>query len=225
MILLSYHFLSERFRFGKSIRFGEAKKPQGREFLSRPSTSSSRSCSFGLGGRTTLINQNSLTIPSPNAYTITPEPGKGFSIQGKPNPMHSVRRISQLPGPGFYEPYINSDKTNNDKHEDKNTFSNTNVNTNGNANKNKIAMRGRLRERGEVSSPGPCAYTPNLKWVVGNVTGGYMPKALTSKSIKEKGMQTTVPGPGSYNIASCFGDKGMALPPVQYKNNKNNKRF
>lgn len=188
---------SEVHRFGRSIRFGNASKIQGPEFLSRPFTSTStRSCSFGLGKRLTLINRHHLQCPGPNTYSITPEPLKGTTIQGRPDSKKTVQRNSNLPGPGSYELYQESPC------------------------KKKIILKTQSKYKAAAPSPGPSEYNLNVKWIMKNTTGGFIPLAKKAKTFKEKKEELLSPGPGSYKIPSCFGEQAMQLPVVHYKKKK-----
>ena len=187
---------TQKCRFSKSIRFGTGNKPMGREFQARPQTSAStRSCSFGIGERSWLFNSNDFTYPSPNAYTITPEPISGPIMEGKPQSENSIKRVSQMPGPGAYDPYSHSIPK-------------------------KFTIRKRIIPKELSLSPGPCAYKPNSKLVSKKLAGGFIPTSKRSKSFKEKQEEKLNPGPGAYKIPSCFGENKLNFPIIKYKSKK-----
>lgn len=168
--------------FGKAVRFSKPTAPIGREFLERPSTTSSRSCSFGIGERSKLINAGNVDIPPPTAYTITPEPGVGAVFLGKPKTEFSHKRVSEQPGPGAYNPYL-YEKT-----------------------QPSYSLYPRLNTKTRPNSPGPCAYNIKYTLLYKSAAGGFIPKSYRSKSFADK-QKSASPGPGAYTITSCFNDK------------------
>ena len=182
---------TQTFRFGRSERFSKGDRPLGRELMSVPSTSSARSCSFGVGERSSLINKHKIAIPAPNAYQLTPEPRSGYSVQGKPQSNFSFERVSQLPGPGSYNPCLTMDRR-------------------------KFTLKNRTPIKFRSFSPGPAAYCPNYNVVLNKPSGGFIPKSRLCKPIHEKKKEAS-PGPGNYKIASCFRENALKYPIIEYK--------
>ena len=183
---------SQNYSFGKAERFAKLSTPQGREFLNVADPFKTRTCSFGYGERTELINRHSVKTPSPASYSLTPEPGTGHSIINKPNTKVGHERNSMYPGPGSY--LINDNQT---------MF---------------FTFSGAKRELYKFRSnfPGPGSYQPVTKLVDKNVVGGFMAKAKKSVMIDEKKGKSP-PGPGAYKIVSCFGEDKLQYPKIKYR--------
>ena len=109
----------------------------------------------------------------------------------KPDLKGGHQRLSQLPGPGSYKVSSSTFKL------------------------SRFSLRPRRDNKIRSNSPGPCAYIPNDTPVSKKPVGGYIPKAVRSKSFKDK--KEVNPGPGSYKIPSCFGDQLLKYPIIKYK--------
>lgn len=149
---------------------------------------------FGQGQRSPVENQRGRNSPPPGSYNINSTIGnyfKGPMLRGLANIQFSLRRVSNLPGPGSYSPYEP---------------------LGSNAPKYSMKPRNDLKPRSK--SPGPSNYYPNFRATQTNrfsgIQFGYCDKNRTSSFPCKKNS----PGPGSYEIPSIFSNTLANFSPA-----------
>ena len=190
-----------KWTFSKAKRFVPIKQEQTPNYCDLPSTLSEITCSFGYGKRWTPANQTGKDSPPPGSY----DPPQLFGIKNKgPTFTHREKKHNffkdLLPGPGAYDPYSPLGKA-----------------------APKFSFRQKFLNKVRISTPPPNSYRPNYKLVekenYSKVSFGVGDRPQIYGKIEN------LPGPGSYNIPSCFKNESINITsrsssPLQTKRPK-----
>jgi hypothetical protein len=148
---------------------------------------------FGQSQRSRVLNLKGRNSPPPGTYNISSTIGdipRGPLLRGMANIQFSLQRVSNLPGPGYYNPYEP---------------------LGSNAPKYSMKPRNDLRERSK--SPGPSNYFPNFRTTqttkFSGIRFGNCDKDRTTSVPRKRDS----PGPGSYEIPSIFSNTLASFCP------------
>ena len=177
---------SIKWSFSKASRFIPMKKERAPQYCDLPSTLNERTCSFGIGKRWSPINASGKDSPPPGAY-------EAFSLFGVKDKGPSFKKkysgmllMYALPGPGAYNPYAPLGKEG-----------------------PKFSFRQKLLKNVRMSTPPPNSYHPNYRLVekenFKQITFG------TGERSKICNRNDMSPGPGAYEISSCFKSQQFDL--------------
>lgn len=171
---------ANQWSFGRAKRFKHQKREHTPEFTDLPTTLSDRTCSFGLGSRSTMLNLKGKDSPSPGTYespSIFGKHDQGASFKKKYTKNLVLREV--IPGPGAYNPYSPIGKR-----------------------APKYTFREKFIEKTRCNTPPPNTYHPNFKLVEPDkfklISFGIGQRPQIYGKIEE------IPGPGTYEIPSCF---------------------
>lgn len=189
--------------FSKAKRFRHKSMLDCPELLELPSTLEKRSTTFGFGKRMDLVNVTGKDAPSADKYTIP----SCFDTEKKGPTMASSLRDQQnksrpkTPGPGAYDVASTICKDG-----------------------PKFSFRAKFPTKERFKSPPPGSYNPKFSLMEKNnyseITFGVGPRAKEAKT------RPNTPGPGTYEIPSCFSKASVVVTkiysPVKAKVMKNN---
>lgn len=144
-----------------------------------------RGFTFGQSKRYPLENQTGRGSPPPGSYNINSifsQTPKGPLLRGPADETHSFKRVSNMPGPGSYNPYLPLGQ-----------------------NAPKISFRPKIQLSTRSKSPGPTWYYPNFKATQDTKYSG-ISFGIGDKHLNKKLLKIASPGPGSYEIPSIFSN-------------------
>ena len=150
-----------------------------------------RGFTFGLGQRSPVLNAKGRSSPPPGTYNISSifdKNSNGPLLRGLANDQHSIRRVSNLPGPGSYDPYLPLGE-----------------------NAPKYSIKPRLNISLRSKSPGPSNYYPNFRATQTTRFAG-IGFGIGEKQRNLKYRKEGNPGPGSYEIPSIFSNTLVDFP-------------
>jgi hypothetical protein len=150
-----------------------------------------RGYTFGQGKRSPVENSTGRGSPPPGSYNINSifdKISNGPILRGLANEQHSFRRVSNLPGPGSYNPYLPLGE-----------------------NAPKYSLKPRLEMQIRSKSPGPSCYYPNFRATQNTKFSGISFGAGINDRQKNPKRHPS-PGPGSYEIPSIFSNTLADFP-------------
>jgi hypothetical protein len=153
-----------------------------------------RGFSFGFSKRPQMQNLTGRHSPPPGTYNISSpfdNSDKGPMLRGLANELPSFRRVSKLPGPGSYDPYLPLGQ-----------------------NAPKYSLKPRIHLEMRSKSPGPSNYYPNFRATQATKFAG-VSFGIGEKNRKIKFFRQNSPGPGSYEIPSIFGNTMVNFSPAR----------
>jgi hypothetical protein len=167
--------------FSKARRFKHKSMVECPELLDLPSTLEKRSTTFGFGKRYELVNATGKDAPSADKYSIPScfeTEKKGPSMAGGLRDTPGKNRPT-TPGPGTYD-------------------LGTTICKDG----PKFSFRPKFHTKDRFKSPPPGSYNPKFNLMEKNhyseITFGVGPRSKEGKT------RPSTPGPGTYEIPSCF---------------------